>query len=195
MIEFNKTHGFSKLLNARQGFSLVEMLVVLVIVGILAVQVVISFTSPVVPLKGDAFDLRSNMNMARGEAVKRNEQVLVEFFNNTDIPLVGDGNDDGYMICLDSLSTNTCIDEPAANIIKSVVFNDIVQFYGTLASGGPPFDGAGNNPPGGALGDGVSFVGNAFLMRSNGTTNQDGAVYLYVPDADPTKMRVAPFTV
>ncbi|MBU0728196.1 MAG: hypothetical protein KKE17_11655, partial [Proteobacteria bacterium] len=47
----------------------------------------------------------------------------------------------------------------------------------------------------GALGDGVSFVGNAFLMRSNGTTNQDGAVYLYVPDADPTKMRVAPFTV
>ena len=177
--------------NNQAGFTLLELIIVLVIVGILATQVVSALTSDVTKVKGAAFRMRSDFNLARSEAVNRNEEVIVTFQI---------GAADGYRIWID--------DNPAGGdgaytaggdtLIKDMTLDSQVQFYGTDCSGdgGPPLDGAlsgaGNNPPAGS--DGVTFVADDFTMRSDGTSNKNGTVYLYIPDpANPAVMRAAPF--
>jgi prepilin-type N-terminal cleavage/methylation domain-containing protein len=65
--------------NSAGGFTLVELLVVMVIVCILATGVVFLFADPTAKVKGAAFSLLTDLNHARSEAVSRNEDVLVDF--------------------------------------------------------------------------------------------------------------------
>ncbi|MGB3647940.1 MAG: GspH/FimT family pseudopilin, partial [Desulfobulbales bacterium] len=54
-------------------------MVVLVIVGILAIGVVFMFADPTAKVKAAAFEMRGDLNLARAEAVRRNENILVDF--------------------------------------------------------------------------------------------------------------------
>ncbi|MEJ2270434.1 MAG: alanine--tRNA ligase-related protein, partial [Desulfobulbaceae bacterium] len=55
------------------------MLVVMVIVGILAIGVVFMFADPTAKVKAAAFEMRGDLNLARAEAVRRNDNILVDF--------------------------------------------------------------------------------------------------------------------
>lgn len=59
----------------RHGFTLIEMLVIVAILGILLALSPISFRAPVVKLYSN--DLKSQINQARYEAIKRNRPVAV----------------------------------------------------------------------------------------------------------------------
>jgi prepilin-type N-terminal cleavage/methylation domain-containing protein len=163
------------------GFTMVELIVVLVIIGILSSQVIISINSASHKVKNSLSSLRTDINLARAEAVTRATDVYVSFLFDSDID--GDGDiDDGYRVWIDDAlpAGYTAAD----TLIKLNQFTDDVQFYDTDLSGvgGPDV-----KPGGGALADpddGVSFVGNQFKMRNDGTANIQGTVYIYVSDDD-----------
>jgi len=170
------------------------LLVVLIIMGILATQALISFTSPESVVKGAAFNMRSAFNLARATAVNKNRNVLVDFVFDTDLD--GDGDaDDGYWICLDDNSSSTC-DADDTNIRKTAL-PDEVQFYDNdlRATGGPDVTPAGAHLD---VTDGVtfSFGNNWFTMQPDGTANWGGTVYLYIPDpGGATGMKAPPYAV
>jgi prepilin-type N-terminal cleavage/methylation domain-containing protein len=179
--------------NNQAGFTLVELIIVLVIVGILATQVVSALTSDATKVKGAAFRMRGDFNLARSEAVNRNEEVIVTFQI---------GAVDGYRIWIDDnpAGGDDAYTAGSDTLIKDMTFDSQVQLYDTDCSGdgGPALDGAtkgvAKNPPVGS--DGVTFVtpDDEFKMMPNGTSNNNGTVYLYVPDpANPAVMRAAPF--
>jgi prepilin-type N-terminal cleavage/methylation domain-containing protein len=181
----------NKNLDRQSGYTLVELMVVLVIVGILATQVVSALTSDVTKIKGASFRMRNDFNLARSEAVNRNQDVIVTFQI---------GAVDGYRIWIDDAPAggDGIYTAGADTLIKDMTLDSQVQFYDTAAVNGPPLDGAasgaGNNPPAGC--DGVTFGADDFTMRNDGTSNKNGTVYLYVPDpANHAVMRAAPFAV
>lgn len=179
--------------NGERGYTLVELLVVIAIVAILATQIVTGFNSPVPKLKSAAFNLRSDFNLARAEAVTRNVDVRVAFIFDTE-DLDSDGDlDQGYRIWLDDAPANKAYDAGETEI-KKVAFHDFVSFYDVNAAGGPS-----------GTGDGVTFVdggvNNTFVWQPDGTPNVGGTVYMFVKNpgvADPNDaeyMQVAPFEV
>lgn len=161
------------------GFSLVELMVVIVIVGILAIGVVMSFTNPIAKVKAVAFEMRGDFNLARAVAVRENKDVLINFIL---------GAVDGYKICFDTTGTSGLCDG-TDEIIKEVTFREEVQFYDFADGTAFPADGPTKTPPyatelaGKALAgqDGITFTGNAIEMYGNGTSDQDGAVIVYFP--------------
>jgi prepilin-type N-terminal cleavage/methylation domain-containing protein len=110
------------------GFTLVELMVVLVIMGILATGIIMMFTDPTGKVKVEAFELRGDINLARAVAVKENEDVLIQFVMTADDPVdpadacsqdakatfdacFSGGNRQGYVICFDEDDDNDCQDE------------------------------------------------------------------------------------
>ncbi len=178
---------------AEKGFSLIELMVVVTIVGFLASQSIMEFTSPRNKVKASVMSMRADFNLARAEAINRNTPIRIDFLFNTDIDSDGDA-DDGYWICVDNAGGPGC---DAADItIKKTAFVDEVEFYDVdLQSVGGP-----NCPPEGpALTfpmDGVTFTNNFYEIQPDGTTagNKDGIVYAYIPGGT-TGMKVAPFAV
>ncbi len=137
-----------------RGFSLVEMMVVMVIIAILAVGVVFMFADPTAKVKAAAFELRGDLNLARAEAVKRNTGILVQFVDSAKDPVsykepapcgkdsladfgacFSGGQRHGYVICFDEDGDNDCSDEAAdtteleEKAIKAVVFPNDIYFY------------------------------------------------------------------
>lgn len=183
------------------GFSLVELVVVMIIIGILATQAIVTLTSPAAKTKGAAFNLRSDCNLARSESVNRRSEVGVDFIFNTDIDNDGD-RDDGYVIYEETDYTNHSGYDPGDDpLIKMVPFADTVQFYNSdLSSDGGPNKTAGGDTPFDP-GDGVSFSGNRFHMQTDGSSNKSGTLYLYVsnpvwtPSGGADDMMVSPYAV
>ena len=122
-----------------RGFSLVELMVVMVIVGILATSVVFMFADPTAKVKAAAFEMRGDLNLARAEAVRRNENILVDFVfsacNKADVDdtanpcaavcgkvdkagfdacYSGTGSNQGYVICFSEDLDDDCSDEVLA---------------------------------------------------------------------------------
>ena len=185
-------------MKSTHGFSLIEVMVVMVIVAILAVGVVFMFANPSAKVKTLAFELLGEINYARAVSVKENQSVLVDFS-----PVLG--AEDSYQICFDIDSTDgDCSNEPADNILKDVILRNDVQFYDFSDALALPADGPTKSPPyaseaaGKALAgaDGVIFTGNAFEMQPNGTCDQDGAVIIYLhAQGDRRKIRGTPYAV
>jgi prepilin-type N-terminal cleavage/methylation domain-containing protein len=117
------------------GFTLIEVLIVMVIVGILATGVVYMFANPSAIVKSETFNFLGEVNRARSEAVNRNVNVLIDFLHNvpeaceTNIAAcVDDSADyDGYIICVDENDDGEC--GGSDEIIKVSLLNINVQFY------------------------------------------------------------------
>lgn len=191
-----------------KGFTLIELIVVMAILTILAGQVIFSLTSSRARLKGEVFQLRGDMVLARSEAVNRNDDVLVDFVQDCeykavgggspaiDEDLCGSGTRDGYRICVDCTGTGcddpdnrSCRDDDDIRI-KDLLFRPEVQFYGAQGAAGFPVGGPTRTQSGTSLDtannrDGIIFstARNYFRMQGDGTSNASGSIILYVPDS------------
>jgi prepilin-type N-terminal cleavage/methylation domain-containing protein len=89
-----------------QGFSLVELLVVVAILGILSIAVGMNINSAKTKLKTFVFNTKTRFNQARFEAIKRSRNVYLDF------DFDGDGNiDNGYTIWMNDDNKNTTYDD------------------------------------------------------------------------------------
>ena len=148
------------------GFTLIELMVVLVIVGILAIGVVFMFSDPTAKVKAAAFEMRGDFNLARGQAVKENQNVLITFDDTA--------ANSGYRICYDTDSDKDCFDEGGDDVIKDVIFRDRVRYYDFIGPALLPSNGPDKAP---AI-DGVETD----LTDENGITlqnNTNGDPYIY----------------
>lgn len=164
--------------NDSQGFTLVELLVVMVIVCILASGVVFMFTNPTAKVKSVAFCLLADLNLARAEAVNRNLDILVDFVF---------GSQDGYLICIDTDADKDCQDEADDVIIKKVLFRKEVHFYNCASAPPYPENGPHKTPSGTSLAgkNGLIFGGpNYIKWQPDGTSGDNGSIILYHPAAD-----------
>jgi len=184
---------------AESGFSLVEVIVVLAIIGILATGVITMLTSHGAKVRGAAFNLKADINQARSEAVFKGSQVLVEYYFNVQENFSAGGVYDGYRICFDSDTDNSCADETGSNLIKGVVMEKAVQFYDT--TGGAITRGPTQTQGGASLAskDGVLFTDDDFILYANGSSdvvaNVD-TIVIYVPQqGNPAVMLADPFSV
>ena len=171
------------------GFTLIELMVVMTIVCILATGVVISYTNPTAKVKSAAFSILGDINLARSEAVNRNEDVLVDFTL---------GTKDGYLICRDTNADKDCNDEIADDVIKEVVFREEVQFYDCTSAPPFPVDGPTKTSAGTTLAgkNGLIFGGpNYIKMQPDGTSSDNGSIIIYHPAAgNPQRVKGNPYT-
>jgi len=170
------------------GFTLVELSVVMVIVCILATGTVYMFSNPTAKVKSAAFCMLADLNLARSEAVNRNQDILVDFTF---------GTQNGYLICHDTDTDKDCQDEPSENIIKEVLFRKEVRFYDCLSA--PPFpeNGPRKTPSGTSLAgkNGLIFGGpNYIKWQPDGTSGDNGSIILYHPAANnPRQVKGNPY--
>lgn len=86
-----------------RGFSLIELMVVVAILGILAVAVGVYINNEDAKLRSFAFNLGSRFKQAKFEAMKRGHNVYLDF--DFGVNGVGDGdpgNDNGYTMWIDN---------------------------------------------------------------------------------------------
>jgi prepilin-type N-terminal cleavage/methylation domain-containing protein len=207
-MQFSHFKSFKPSRNDNQGFSLLEVIVVMVIVAILATGVVFMFANPSARVKGQAFTMLGELNMARSEAVNRNLDVRVTF-----IP----GAQDGYRIWIDDWTTSSGggpgsdgnYTAGSDTLIRETFFPEEVQFYADVnATGGPnvnPEGAALDMTDGGTDDDGIEFDGaDEFVFTSLGIAEDSGSnpldntgfVYIYYPkEGEPTTMRAAPYAL
>ncbi len=167
-----------------QGFTLIELSVVMAIVCILATGVVFMYSNPTAKVKGVAFAILTDLNWARSESVNRNQDVLIDFVL---------GARDGYLICLDTDSDRDCNDEAAGDIIKAVLFREEVQFYDCVSAPPYPEGGPSKTPAGTKLAgkNGLIFGGpNYIKWQPDGTSSDNGSIIVYHPARkNPQKAR------
>lgn len=183
-------------INNSRGFTLIEVMIVLMIAGILATGVVFMFANPSAKVKGQAFNILGDFNMARSEAVTRNEDVLVDFI---------EGAEDGYQICFDTDSGGDCDDETGDNFIRETIFPEKVQYYdpAALPDRGPATTpaGVGNliGKSGIILDDAGSTEVTSFSMEPDGTL-EDGIteninVVVFAPKGSPNVIHGTPYAI
>jgi len=206
-----------------QGFSLMELMVVMVIVGILALGVVFMFADPTAKVKAAAFEMRGDLNLARAEAVRRNTDILVQFIDSAQetcskettaffASCSAGGNFHGYVICFDENGNNDCLDEAGTadeleeKIVKAVLFQDAVRYYEFGATLPAAPSGPSSCPLGVALAsnNGITLFDPAVpgtevdfvTMNFNGTSSHMGSVIVYLPgEASALTVKGRPFAV
>ena len=171
-----------------QGFTLVELSVVMVIVCILATGAVYMYIDPTAKVKGVAFSLLTDLNYARSEAVNRNRDVLVDFTL---------GTRDGYLVCFDTDSDRDCNDELPEDVIKEVLFRAEVQFYDCTSAPPYPEGGPSRTPSGTTLAgkNGLIFGGPDHIKwQPDGTSGDNGSIIVYHPSSqNPLQVKGNPY--
>ena len=182
-----------------KGFTLVEVLVVMIIVGILATGVVFMFADPTAKVKAAAFEMRGDFNLARAEAVKENKEVRIDFDTATDSyriwiddyyddtpPVVGPPPQDGDYTPDDPATA----DKDGDTLVKEVVFRNNIKYYDF--TGTPPTNGPDKDPFDNDLSDsnGITLGGATTLtFSSDGTSDTFGSVIVYYPeDGNPASL-------
>ena len=171
-----------------QGFTLIELSVVMTVICILATGLAYMYANPTAIVKGVMFNVLADLNLARSESVNRNQDILVDFTL---------GNKDGYLICLDTDSDKDCDDELAEDIIKEVLFREEVQFYDCTSSPPYPVNGPTKTPSGTKLAgkNGLIFGGpNYIKWQPDGTSGDNGSIIVYHPaPRNPQQVKGAPY--
>jgi prepilin-type N-terminal cleavage/methylation domain-containing protein len=170
------------------GFTLIELSVVMVIVCILATGAVYMFCNPTAKVKSAAFCMLADLNLARSEAVNRNQDVLVDFTF---------GTHNGYLICIDTDADKDCQDEASEDIIKEMLFRKEVRFYNCISAPPYPDNGPRKTPSGTSLAgkNGLIFGGpNYIKWQPDGTSGDNGSIILYHPASDnPQQVKGNPY--
>lgn len=171
-----------------QGYTLVELSIVMVIICILATGAVFMHSSPTAQIKSVMFNVLADLNLARSESVNRNQEVLVDFTL---------GDKDGYVVCLDTDFDKDCDNETEENIIKKVSFRKEIQFYDCTSSPPYPVNGPTKTPAGTDLAgkNGLIFGGPNYLKwQPDGTSGDNGSIIVYSPvPGNPQQVRGDPF--
>lgn len=208
-----------KLLNkmpsyGREGFSLLELMVVIGILGILAVSVLTYSLGSRSQLKNFVFNTKMRFNQARFEAVKRSRNVYLDF------DIGDDGIDNGYTIWVDDnrddnydawndpyadANSNLACDpgegdcngnhvcDPGEGDCKIETVTFVNKVSGSSKDGPEIYNGTGVVPSGGpgnvgpggkVIGDGISADSERFQFRPDGDS-KGGAAYFYFPTTKP----------
>ena len=185
-----------------QGYSLMELLIVVAILGVLAAYVGVNLSSRETKTKSFVFTIRAKFQQAKVEAIKRGRDVYLDFdFNDGNAGTVGVGDnsvDNGFTIWVDEDSDGNYVDgtdtlinaSTSGNNVYTVEFENISSigidgieiFTNTVPDGPGPAD---NGPETKTIGDGVSAgsTQNRFMMKPDGTS-ATGTVYLYCATTD-----------
>jgi prepilin-type N-terminal cleavage/methylation domain-containing protein len=171
-----------------QGFTLIELCIVISVICILATGTAFMFTNPTAKVKVVMFNVLTDLNFARSESVNRNQDILVDFIL---------GEKDGYLICFDTDSDKDCNDELAENVIKKVLFRAEVQFYDCTSAPPYPADGPTKTPSGTTLAgkNGLIFGGpNYIKWQPDGTSGDNGSIIVYHPASNnPQQVKGNPY--
>ncbi len=146
----------------QHGYSLIELMIVVAIIGVMALAVNFSYSPANARLKAAARDLYSNMQTAKIEAVKRSEDWGI-IFNTTN---------NSYAICAYNTGTSTCTGDNTTIDLDS--YNSSIQFGFSSDNE----DVAGNSPPPALSTDGISFASNALYFDFKGMSGNLGFTYL-----------------
>lgn len=175
---------------ASQGFSLIELLIVVAILGILAVTIGFYITTSSAKLKTFVFNTKARFNQARFEAVKRSRNVYLDFdfYTGTAYTTYApDGIiDNGFTLWVDDDGSEG-FNAGDSFIGAQVLFDNMVsggghgpEIYCNACgiTGGPGDDGPGLK----TVGDGVTAGApkDRFRFEPDGDSS-DGLVYFYFP--------------
>ncbi len=157
--------GF-RVMRSSKGFSIIEMMIVIAIIGILAMIAVPDFLglTPRARLKSAARDIVSNMQLARVKAIRDGSPWAVQF----------DTGDARYRVLSDKGADDTW-NTTDDDSYKTVNLSDYKGV--SFGSGHGPRPGL-SDPA-----DGVSFGGNRAIFNSDGTSSA-GTVYVKNDDGD-----------
>lgn len=153
----------TKTRNRETGFTMVEMLMVVTIVGIMGTVAVPGFMSlsPRMSLKDAARDVVNDMQMARTRALRDKASWAIQF--NT-------GADGGYTVLSDDGADDTW------NTADDTVYRTVnLSDYQGISFGNNYGDRPDEPNPGAT--DGVSFTNDRIVFNSNGTS-VSGSVYV-----------------
>jgi prepilin-type N-terminal cleavage/methylation domain-containing protein len=182
-----------------RGFSLVELMVVVAILGILSLAAGVSMNTAKTKLKTFVFNAKTRFNQARFEAVKRSRDVYLDF-DFDDI----NGIDDRFTIWVDENNDEAYVEADGDVIIgEPVVFksqSSLGQYGPEIYSNSPAmiYGGPGDDGPGSTktIGTGVSVAGDRFKFRPNGDSSS-GTVYFYFPQKfeDKKEVKAGPWAI
>jgi len=169
-----------KIFNKNNGFTLVELMVVVIIVLLVSFMTIGAFSSAEVRVRGLVFNMMSDFNLARSTAVRLSREVLVEMVSRGDID--DDGQlqlEDGYLICLDTDEDGNC--DLADQLIREALLGEDLEYYDADI---PAPTGPDRKVTGAAWtvgGNGISFSGDRFIMKPNGVSSKAGTIYVFSP--------------